>query len=54
MEGKPGKTGKITVRAPKELADLIDSRSDKVVGLRVENGIVKSVYDPDDVFAEKQ
>lgn len=46
-----GKTGKVTLKTKdKELANFIDSIANRVVGLRVNNGIIENAYTDDDVF----
>lgn len=45
-----GKTGKVTLKTKdKELATFIDSIANRIVGLKVNNGIIENAYTDDDV-----
>ena len=46
-----GKVGKVTLKTKdKEVASFIDSIANRVVGLRVTNGIIENAYTDDDIF----
>ncbi len=48
---KAGETGKKTVKTKdKEVATFIDAISNRVVGMKVENGIIKYAYADDDIY----